>query len=755
MNLLDLYEQREPYQQAIDKLEQRRIKDLEEKLDYLKQAYAKADTDEIRTAIKKRYNDIMAERDSYYTIKEADKPQQPQKGQDVVDREAKMKALQPAKPGMMGAVKDVVGGIKRFVKGEPDQGPTYEAQDLEEQELGRRGIGIRNMKALQSTIEQGLARTEFQFADGHRVFIDEEDSDKLADYYNALDSATRGNFVYNVLSDPSKFIALAKSLGIIPTPVAAKQPELPGIPTQGELPLSERRSQKKKFKDTIAQRELEKARAEYPSAGSDLEAFVKKSLDTDQRQDSVIQDLEGQVQSLKQPTAKPTIAPAATATVPPAVAKTPTPAVTPTPGRVTPQAQPQPQLPSTTPEPTAEPAPVPANVPKKDKKILSRVKNIEKRLRDRVDAYQTDRVLRDKTPGQLAAMQQQIDNLNSQLAQQKEKLSRPTKLALGQDDVWDVEANLVKPAFTSISKQPEAVTEGRMKQALDDYKMVSDKEFQNKYKMTKNDFYRGVINPQTRNKPYTAPKSCPQCGRDHESCVCESDEQLVEGIRDTASATAVVACLLAGGSLQGCATAPQQMTTAQAVKTGQDVGRIIYNAKRITRAGTEEEARQELKNIARGMSGQPQELNNSNILRIWRQVNQPKQQNEAKEIATRDDFIRERDRLLRMISMETNPANKQILKSAIRQLENRAEQEGWLTIQQRMIREDTAALAAEDAILKRIFVKHRNLMMEYGPEKITQAAESVAYNVGDIAHITDEQIAEWVGQVEYILGARP
>ena len=33
MNLLDLYENREPYQQAIDKLEQRRIEDLEARMD--------------------------------------------------------------------------------------------------------------------------------------------------------------------------------------------------------------------------------------------------------------------------------------------------------------------------------------------------------------------------------------------------------------------------------------------------------------------------------------------------------------------------------------------------------------------------------------------------------------------------------------------------------------------------------------------------------------------------------------------------
>jgi len=232
--------------------------------------------------------------------------------------------------------------------------------------------------------------------------------------------------------------------------------------------------------------------------------------------------------------------------------------------------------------------------------------------------------------------------------------------------------------------------------------------------------------------------------------------------------------LLVGGGLQGCASAPEKTTVQQAAKTGQDIGRVVYNAKNITKAGTEEEVRQELKNIMRGMS-RPEELNNSNILRIWRKIQgqppvppepeaqtnypaPPRQrwpQYEAKEIKTKDDFLNARDHLLRKIGIETNPVNKQILRAEIRKLENQAEQEGWLAMQQRLIREDTAALAAEDAILKRIFVKHKGLMMEYGTDKITQAAESVAYNVGDIAHITDEQINEWIGQVEQILGARP
>jgi len=235
-----------------------------------------------------------------------------------------------------------------------------------------------------------------------------------------------------------------------------------------------------------------------------------------------------------------------------------------------------------------------------------------------------------------------------------------------------------------------------------------------------------------------------------------NDEQIInENIRDTAGATAVIACLLTGGSLTGCATAPQQTSAQQVLKTGQDIGRTVQTAKRITRAGTEAEVQQELRNILRGVSGRPEELNHSNILRIWRRVNEPNpQQNEAREIVSKEDFIRERDRLLRMIGQETNPANKQILKSAIRQLENRAENEGWITVQSRMVREDSdGGEAVEMAIMRRMLIAHTDLIVEFGLDKVVQAIEEVAYNVGDTDEIGSSDVSGWVRQVKQILGA--
>jgi len=253
-----------------------------------------------------------------------------------------------------------------------------------------------------------------------------------------------------------------------------------------------------------------------------------------------------------------------------------------------------------------------------------------------------------------------------------------------------------------------------------------------------------------------------------------TDEQIInENIRDTASATAVIACLLTGGSLTGCATAPQQTSAQQVLKTGQDIGRTVQTAKKITRAGTEAEVQQELRNILRGIS-RPEELNNSNIIRIWKRIKgQPPVQPEpeapeygpaepvrrpatfeAKEIVSKEDFIRERDRLLRMIGIETDPANKQILKSAIRQLENRAENEGWITIQSRMVREDSdGGEAVEMAIMRRMLIAHTDLIVEFGLDKVVAAIEEVAYDVGDTDEIGSSDVSGWVRQVKQILGA--
>jgi hypothetical protein len=86
MNLLDLYEGREPHQQAIDKLEQRRIEDLEAKMD-----------DFARRGMKDEFLKCKEERDSYYRVKNEGYDSPLDTPAAVAAREKLAKAMAPVK----------------------------------------------------------------------------------------------------------------------------------------------------------------------------------------------------------------------------------------------------------------------------------------------------------------------------------------------------------------------------------------------------------------------------------------------------------------------------------------------------------------------------------------------------------------------------------------------------------------------------------------------------------------------------------
>jgi len=64
----------------------------------------------------------------------------------------------------------------------------------------------------------------------------------------------------------------------------------------------------------------------------------------------------------------------------------------------------------------------------------------------------------------------------------------------------------------------------------------------------------------------------------------------------------------------------------------------------------------------------------------------------------------------------------------------------------------TSSEAVEIAIIKRILVAHTDLIMEFGLDKVTQAIEEVAYNVGDVDEIGTSDVSAYVNQVKQILG---
>jgi hypothetical protein len=64
----------------------------------------------------------------------------------------------------------------------------------------------------------------------------------------------------------------------------------------------------------------------------------------------------------------------------------------------------------------------------------------------------------------------------------------------------------------------------------------------------------------------------------------------------------------------------------------------------------------------------------------------------------------------------------------------------------------TSSEAVEIAIIRRILVAHTDLIMEFGLDKVTQAIEEVAYNVGDVDEIGTSDVSAYVNQVQQILG---
>jgi hypothetical protein len=64
----------------------------------------------------------------------------------------------------------------------------------------------------------------------------------------------------------------------------------------------------------------------------------------------------------------------------------------------------------------------------------------------------------------------------------------------------------------------------------------------------------------------------------------------------------------------------------------------------------------------------------------------------------------------------------------------------------------TSSDAVERAILNRIMVAHTDLLMKFGPEKVMQAVEEVAYNVGDVDEIGTSDVSAYVNEVRQILG---
>jgi hypothetical protein len=113
----------------------------------------------------------------------------------------------------------------------------------------------------------------------------------ISDYYDGLaNDAQKNHFIYRILPSRDETMRVLKKLG---WQLNAQQ-QLPGIPTQGELPLSEKKkSDDLEAGDVKTARELQKIRAQYPAARSDVEALARAEIDSTERS----QDQIGRIRS--------------------------------------------------------------------------------------------------------------------------------------------------------------------------------------------------------------------------------------------------------------------------------------------------------------------------------------------------------------------------------------------------------------------------------------------------------------------------
>jgi hypothetical protein len=68
------------------------------------------------------------------------------------------------------------------------------------------------------------------------------------------------------------------------------------------------------------------------------------------------------------------------------------------------------------------------------------------------------------------------------------------------------------------------------------------------------------------------------------------------------------------------------------------------------------------------------------------------------------------------------------------------------------LKETHSDSGVERAILNRIMVAHTDLLMKHGPERVMQAAEEVADDVGDVDEIGTSDVSAYVAQVQRMLG---
>jgi hypothetical protein len=343
MNLLDLYEGREPYQQAIDKLEARRIKDLEFKMD----EYA-------RRGDKEGFQKCKAERDSYHKVKmdegemkrqmEADAGRLSRKqfcdkygdehgdfwdningaldeagiGQDLVTPQQRVQQSTPQKQTPIQKVGSTVKHAANWLagKGGPGkEGPTYEEAELDEQTSPvntAKLIWAQIAKAVNSNVDVAT----ITWPNGQSQKLTRNQLWHIDQKARTMSRQARNQFALKTFVDVNNLMYYLGTLKAV-KPRPQLRPEVD--PSQPSLDLPKPTLEDSKKKDSLttpgdpeSEVAIKLARSRNPTAKSDLAAVVKDKIATDktvkkdidqvkadnERQEKEIQRLEKETNAL-------------------------------------------------------------------------------------------------------------------------------------------------------------------------------------------------------------------------------------------------------------------------------------------------------------------------------------------------------------------------------------------------------------------------------------------------------------------------
>ena len=156
---------------------------------------------------------------------------------------------------------------------------------------GRPALGQANMTIVVRDYHQNLPFATMSFGNSGNLKIDRKQMRVIMDYYLSLKSPEeKHDFVYETMSRLLKVIALFDRYKVDVRPqielAAGQKSDIPGVqPQLFELDASQ-------VKDTRLSRALKQARAEFPTAGSDIEAFLKLVMSNDDRDLKTISSLQ-------------------------------------------------------------------------------------------------------------------------------------------------------------------------------------------------------------------------------------------------------------------------------------------------------------------------------------------------------------------------------------------------------------------------------------------------------------------------------